>query len=366
MAERRLAAGVGLVSFELEPLDVLFFRDGRPFDAAPRAATVVPMPQTIAGALRTWLLTCLDADFTALGSAIKSGGSFKEATAAQKSAVAAVGRLGIRGPWFVKDGERLVPTPETIEVENGSDGALHRLDPLADRLPGWSPPANGMRPLWRRSRGATRARRGYLRRTGLKRFLSGDLPHADEIVDANALFGFEDRVGIGVDPGAQTAGEGMIYSVRLMRLCPGVMLAVDLVGAWEDLSVCPDNDDVLLLGGEARRAIIRRSPDVHSWPEASVGTADGRLILLTTPAPLAGWHPHGLPLVAAAVPGHVPVSGWDMARGGPKPNRFAVPAGSVYFCGGETGQANGIGSLCSGEDAAVGWGTCLEGKWNYA
>ena len=366
MAERRLSTPVGMVSFELEPLDVLFFRDGRPFDAAPRAATIAPMPQTIAGALRTWLLTCLEADFTALGNVIKCGGSFQEATATQKSAVAAVGRLGIRGPWFVKDGERLVPTPATIEVENGSGRALHRLDPLDEGLPGWLPPADGMLPLWRRNRGATRARGGYLRLAGLKRFLSGGLPHADEIVDADALFGFEDRVGIGIDPGAQTAEEGMIYSVRLMRLCPGVMLAVDLVGARDDLSVCPDNDDVLLLGGEARRAIIRRSPDVHSWPEASTGTADGRLVLLTTPALFAGWQPRGLPLVAAAVPGHVPISGWDMARGGPKPNRFAVPAGSVYFCGGETGRANSVDTLCSGEDAAVGWGTCLEGKWNYA
>lgn len=366
MAECRFAAGVGVVSYELEPLDVLFFRDGRPFDAAPRAATAGPIPQAIAGALRTWLLSYLNADFTALGSVIKRGGSFREATAMQSSAVSAVGRLGIRGPWFVKDHERLVPTPATIEVENGSGGALHRLDPLADGLPGWSPPANDMRPLWRRSRGATRARRGYIGRAALERFLSGSLPHADEIVDSDALFGFEDRVGIGVAPDAQTAGEGMIYSVRLMRLCRGVTLAVDLVGARDDLSVCPDDSDVLLLGGESRRAIVRRSPEVHSWPEASAGTADGRLVLLTTPAPFAGWRPHGLPVVAAAVPGNVPISGWDMARGGPKPNRFAVPAGSVYFCGRETGRANGADSLCSGEDAAVGWGTCLEGKWNYA
>ena len=366
MAERRPTAGGTAVSFELEPLDVLFFRDGRPFDAAPRAATTSPMPQTAAGALRTWLLTRLGTDFRTLGDVIRRGGTFQEATAAQGPAIGAVSRLGIRGPWFVKDGERLVPTPATIEVEKDAGGALHRLDPLSDELPGWSPRTDGMRPLWRRSRSATRARGGYLCRTGLERFLSGGLPRADEIVDADALFCIEDRVGIGVDFDTQSVGEGMIYAVRLMRLFSGVTIAVDVVGAWEDLSVCPDDDDVLFLGGEARRAIIRRSPDAYSWPEASAGTVDGRLVLLTTPAPFAGWRPHGLPLVAAAVPGHVPISGWDMVHGGPKPNRFAVPAGSVYFCGGETGLANGAESLCTGEDAAVGWGTYLEGLWNYA
>ena len=366
MLEGRSIASNGVISFELEPLDVLFFRDGRPFDAAPRAATATPMPQTFAGAMRTWLLTRLDADFAALGAIIRRGGSVREAMAAQGPSVAAIGRLGIRGPWFVKDGERLVPMPATIEVEKDSRGALHRLDPLADDLPGWTPPVDGMRPLWRRSRGATHARGGYLRPTGLRRFLAGGLPRADEVVDSDALYDFEDRVGIGVTPGTQTAGDGMIYAVRLMRLCRGVTLGVDLIGALEDLSVCPDGDDAIYLGGEARRAVIRRVPDAYSRPENSVGTAGRRLFLLTSPAPFAGWRPQGLHLVAAAVPGHIPVSGWDMARGGPKPNRFAVPAGSVYFCDEEMDLASEADSLCTGDDAAVGWGTYLEGFWNYA
>ena len=366
MAEGRAATEVSTVSFELEPLDVLFFRDGRPFDAALRATTGVPIPQTVAGALRTWLLSRLAVDFVALGAAVKGGASFNEATAAQGMTIGAVGRLGIRGPWFARDGERLVPTPATIEEEKDAGGKLYRLDPLARDLPGWSPPVDGMRALWRRSRGSTQARGGYLCRTGLERFLAGGVPRTDEIVDADALFATEDRVGIGVDIATQTAGDGMIYAVRLMRLLPGVTLAVDLVGAPEDLDVCPDDDDVLPLGGEAKRVIIRRLRNPHHWPKTPAGTGDGRLALLTTPAPFGGWRPPHLSLVAAAVPGHVPVSGWDMARGGPKPNRFAVQAGSVYFCGEDTDLSDNTDSLCRGEDAAVGWGTYLEGVWNHA
>ena len=354
----------GSITLDLEPLDVLFFRDGRPFDAAPRATSGAPLPQTVAGAVRTWLLRRARTSLKALAEAIRNGASFAEATSAQGPKPGSVGRLGVRGPWFVKDGERLVPTPVTVEIDR--EGALHRLDPLADDLPGWSPPMEGMLPLWRRGRGSTKPRAGYLRTSGLERFLGGSPPQPDEIVDQDAVFGTEDRVGIEVDSRTRTVGESMIYSVRLLRLCPGVTLTVDLVGTPEDLAVCPDGEDVIPLGGEARRAIVRRVHANGSWPEAPAGQGDGRLVLLTTPAPFGGWRPPGFVPVAAAIPGYVPVSGWDLARGGPKSNRFAIAAGSVYFLDRDADLAAREGSLCRNEDAAVGWGAYVEGVWNYA
>ena len=353
------------VTLELEPLDVLFFRDGRPFDAAPRATGGLPMPQTLAGAVRTWLFGRLGGDVEVLAAAVRQGATFRDAAASQGSGPAVVGRLGIRGPWFARRGERLVPMPATIEHD--LNGRLHRLDPLADELPGWSPAEmEGTRPLWRRGGGPAKPQAGYLCTAGLERFLKGDIPRPDEILGADDLFVYEDRVGIGVDAKTGTAGEGMIYSVRMMRLRPGVTLAVDLVGAREDLEACcPDADDVLALGGESRRVIVRRTA-AGTWPGPVNAEGGGKLVLLTTPAPFGGWRPPRLPLVAAAVPGFVPVSGWDLARRGPKPNRFAVAAGSVYFLDRKTDLSDRDGSLCRGEDAAVGWGTYLEGVWNHA
>ena len=364
-SEPHAGAGVRSVTFDLEPLDVLFLRDGRPFDASvPRATTGVPLPQTIAGAMRTWLLRRLGANLEELAAAIKGGASFAEAAATQGAKLAAVGRLGVRGPWFIKDDERLVPTPATVQIDTKEN--LHRIDPLAGDLPGWTPPEPGMRPLWHRSRVRTEPRAGYLRPGGLRRFLAGGAPQPDEVVDSSAIYGTEDRVGIEVNTNTRTVGEGMIYTVRLLRLVSGVGLAVDLIGAPEDLEVCPDDEDVLPLGGEARRAIVRRARSDHDWPADSTDGGDGRLVLLTAPALFRGWQPPGLSPIAAAVPGHVPISGWDLARGGPKPNRFAVPAGSVYFVDRDTELPNRRGSLCRGEDAAVGWGTYVEGVWNYA
>ena len=381
------ASHIGTIDIELEPLDVLFFRDGRPFDAAARAAGGLPMPQTVAGALRTWLLGQVGCDFGALAAAVRNGVPFTAAASAQGRGPAAVGRLGIRGPWFACRGERCVPTPTTvkadvdevkplhhlerlvltpatIEVDIDDPEKLYRLDPLADDLPGWQG-ADGLLPLWRRRPGAAKPRGGYLRPSGLDRFLKGGAPLPCQVIDTEDLFGYENRTGIGIDAARGTAGDSMIYSTRMMRLRPGVTLAVELVGSPEDLAVCPEQDDVLALGGEGRRAVVRRAPDVRKWPALETDDRRGRLVLLTTPAPFGGWCPPGLPLTAAAVPGNVPVSGWDLARNGPKPNRFAVAAGSVYFLRENVRPDRRNGSLCAPDDAALGWGAYVEGAWEH-
>jgi len=67
-------------------------------------------------------------------------------------------------------------------------------------------------------------------------------------------------------------------------------------------------------------------------------------------------------VVAAAVPPALPVSGWDMARGGPKPSRFAAPAGSVYFT--RQSITPRPASLADDPfDRQQGWGAYLKGVW---
>ena len=85
-------------------------------------------------------------------------------------------------------------------------------------------------------------------------------------------------------------------------------------------------------------------------------------MLLTTPAWFNGWNPSGIEPIAAAVGNGQAVSGWDLAAGGPKPNRFMVPAGSVYFLPAGTQIPE---EIVNNEDATLGWGCFLEGNWNY-
>ena len=77
------------------------------------------------------------------------------------------------------------------------------------------------------------------------------------------------------------------------------------------------------------------------------------------------------PVEATASGPPIAVSGWDVALGGPKPVRFAVPAGSVYYVQGQIDAGTGQ-SLCDGpagdpkeqsEHLAQGWGFALQGAW---
>ena len=363
----------GRLTLEIEPLDVLFCGGGRSLEPACRVESSTPTPQVLAGALRTWLLERTGADLALLGRAMRRGADFASATAEQGGEVARVGKVGFRGPWFAKDGERVVQVPTTVQRVDDGDSplverpALCRFDPLATDVvaPGWSAELAGMRPLWRRSAAPSRPCRGFLRSPGLQRFLDGEPPPADELLKEASVYVRESRHGIGVNSRTNTAEESLIYQIDVLRLARGVRLEVDLVGSSADLAICPEAETTIALGGEGRRAIVRRRSRARTWPRGDPANGDGRLILLTTPGLFDGWRPPGLDLVAASVRGNLPVSGWDLARGGPKRTRFAVPAGSVYFLAPGSAPPPGD-SLCPGDDGQAGWGAFVEGEWNHA
>jgi CRISPR-associated protein Cmr3 len=254
--------------------------------------------------------------------------------------------------------------PATVVEVVGEEGELARLDPLKEALPGWRPPEPGMLPLWRRDRRPGKRAEGFLTLDGLRVFLEGGVPKMGQVLRPDELYGFDYRTGIEFDGGARTAKKGGIYGVRLLVLKESVSLYAELMGPPEVLSSLSTGKDVLLpLGGEGRRVAVRRTVPVE-WPSVRPATpGEGLLLLLTTPGLFGGWRPLGLGLIAAAVPGSDAVSGWDLARGAPKPNRFAVPAGSVYFV--KEPPAGAGGSLCASEDAALGWGGFVEGRWKH-
>jgi len=257
--------------------------------------------------------------------------------------------------------------------------ALSRLDPLSpDRsLPGWQPPQPGMQPLWLPCNEPTEPVDAYLTPAGLERFLDGGVPEPDELIEPESLFGFDRRSGTAIDPDSLATQEGQLYCASFLSLRPGVAMYAELEldgGRGEELFAEPAT---IRFGGEGRGAKVRRV-DPLRWPDrrAELAAADPParcLILLTTPAPLARrWQPAGWPpgckLIAACVPGYEPVSGWDLARGGPKPARYAIPAGSAFFL---LADSNAVRSFADSladdrDDQQTGWGCYVTGVWNYA
>ena len=93
----------GSITLDLEPLDVLFFRDGRPFDAAPRATSGAPLPQTVAGAVRTWLLRRTNTNLKALAEAIRNGASVRGGDLSTGTGTR-IGRTSRRSRTLVRQG----------------------------------------------------------------------------------------------------------------------------------------------------------------------------------------------------------------------------------------------------------------------
>lgn len=344
----------------IEALDTLFFRDGRPFTAASRAGSGLPTPQTLAGALRTWLLRSLDCDFDALGRAQRDEVPFSEALADQNRELFAVSECRFKGPWPARllqhGAEPLVPVPLALrKLKQGK--TLMRLMPLTRELPGWEPPVEGMLPLWLNERAQVEVVNGWLTLQALALFLQGGVPHAT--VPDNELFGYESRTGIGVDPDKQSAGEGLIYAVNLLRMQSAVGFYAEITMPQALEKQVPVTPIVIPFGGEGRRVVVHFQEPV-AWPQApQLRQGQFRTRILLSPALvedsecLVRWK-----VKAAALGPWQAVSGWDLALRGPKPLRWAMPAGStLYFDSRENAPEN----LCPGETGQLGWGTYLEG-----
>ena len=357
-----MADGSTCLRLVLEPVDGLFFRDAKPFEAATRGESGLPTPQTLAGALRTLLLERHRVDFARLGEQVKSGASLAQALAIVAPDAEGVAALKVRGPWFTLKGEVLVPAPASLRREKTGE-TLVRLDPLKKLLPGWQPPRSEMRPLWRYGRESTEAADGFLKPSGLRCFLEGETPEADELVPHSALYARDNRTGIGVDPSRNTTREGIIYAISLLALKRDAGLCAEVCGPEAVLKLLEGEQVLMKFGGEGRYVAIRAEERSMDWPTVLPKMDEGRLVLLTTPAWFNGWKPPALEPVAVAVSGYQAVSGWDLAKGGPKPNRFMVPAGSVYFLPPGTRVPEVL--VNNEEDSALGWGCFIEGSWSY-
>ena len=366
----------------IDPVDALFLRGGHPFGPASRAVSELPGPQVLAGALRTELLRRADVDLKQLAAHILKGERFCEAAVRTGGDIGSdIGSVNFQGPYFGSarldgktDNELLYTIPATLQKAGNDDNSLVRLDPLAGEtvLPGWSPPSPGMVPLWHRSRKHLKPfENSWMTATGMTRFLSGTVPEAGDLVSADTLYGFDNRTGIAVDAKRHLAADGMIYATRRLVLRSGVCLWAKIEGPSQALDLLGyENDRLLLsLGGEGRLVAMTlygaQDGPVVAQAATPSGPDSGRLLVLIAPALLSGWKPRGVDLLAAAVPGHVAVSGWDLARGSPKPTRFAVRAGSVYFLppGAVGPPGRGLGD---DEDTALGWGDYCEGVWHHA
>jgi len=357
------------LSLSLCPLDTLFFRDARPFDSdsSGQSNSGLPSPQTLAGAIRTLLLDAHGVNLEKFGKRVKHNGSFDQALQEIGGSVSALTDVKIAGPWLCQDGKIFLPIPSNLKSTKPFPSSLTkkdlvRLDPLRTPPRGWQPMKSGLLPLWYHGRTSLKSLTGcYLTFDGMQTYLEGGKPEIKDIVSADQLFATDRRVGIGIDEKHNTTAEGMIYSAGMLALKKDVTFYAEVTGNSSTIDPLKKSGLLMKFGGEGRYVEVLTQADTI-WPNTSTTGGDGTLMILTTPAWFDGWKPSNLSCIAASVAGFDGISGWDLASGGPKPNRFMVQAGSVYFLRNKEQLPR---ELVNYNDSLVGWGNYLKGTWNY-
>lgn len=319
----------------IEPLDLLFCRDGRPIVAGEGAAagTALPNPQVLTGAIRTALLR-------------RRGQLQDNGRAPEARHIEAVKAVRVRGPLLadLRTGRPFIPMPADVvgqKAKHGQQGsASTRLIPR-ERVPGWQAPpdapqalamwappdkAREQQPKSERHRvGELAPQSGFLTWEGFEVWAKGGIPAADHIRIAKDLWIEEVRTNVALTPDGAVADEGLLFTTRYLRLRQGIGLYAEIDGPASDLP------DTIQLGGDRRQARITRLKGPVAWPK------EGRVALALTPVILPqgrcpeAWRDH---CTGLAVPGADPVSGWDLAAhhgaGSPRPTRWAIRAGSVW------------------------------------
>jgi CRISPR-associated protein Cmr3 len=236
----------------------------------------------------------------------------------------------------------------------------------------------------------------WLTASALRSFLfDKQNPTAQAVFDRD-LFVIERRCGIEIDTARKTASKGKLFGVDFVRLQPGVgfLLEVELIGdSGSELPGLLPAEGFLYLGGE-RRTVHYRSvgngevseytqlltPPQQIGPQFTLLLVTPTLFRVTSPGG-TGWLPDwineetlegGLPdaprfrILSAALGKPIPIGGWDLAKRQPKALRWAVPAGSAYYCellNGGDGAGAYHGRVISALHPEVGMGQVLVGRW---
>ncbi len=254
------------------------------------------------------------------------------------------------------------PLPLDLAKKKDDDAWL-QLRPRS--IPGWSDPA--LLPLIPDERTDSKAGARWISLDTLKKYLIGTIPTESELLHTGQIFAFDERTGIEINADTLTSAQGKIYGIRLLALQPKVNgspagLFAEIESSFDKSDLEKLLHDPIPLGGEGRYVCVRVIEKAE-WPTQPA--RQKRKWVLVSPAFLPNADGRPLPAEAglkAAISGAgIAVSGWDVARNGPRATRFAVPAGAVYYF--ENGGPNNNMLGGSAEDQQEGWGFSLPGTW---
>ncbi len=188
----------------------------------------------------------------------------------------------------------------------------------------------------------------WLTREGWQQYLNGEEIRDQHWVAQQDLWDVDFRVAIGLDPKIRSVAKGKLFSFDAIAFLKTEHEGEYDVGFLAETEGAAFPEQLMLrFGGEGRAALASTTPQLDMPEPDYDGIAQARKcrMILTTPGLFTrGWLPNGMThgiqfelhgvrgrLCCAAVPRAEVVSGFDLAKGCPKPAQRIAPVGSVYW-----------------------------------
>ncbi len=366
----------------INPLDVLMLRGNKLFgDAGSYGESVMPpLPSVVAGAVRSALLAHRGVDLDRFAK-----GEIEDpdlGTPARPGSFA-VTAFGVARRRLNRDSESehlvepLFPLPADLVASKGNGTIkVSRIQPGPPGIyPGIASSAQLPRLAILAERKRNKSERGHwLTSTAWHSYLEGGAVDSGELVAETNLWKVETRIGIGLDAERRHASDGQLFTTQAVAFCcakPDIStvstassdeLRFDVGFFVGTIGADMPDDLSLRFGGDGRAALAQRATITMPRPDCHRIVEQGRCrIVLTSPGIFAkGWLPTGMTddghfalggvtgkLCSAAVPRHGVISGFDLAKGKPKPALRVAPAGSIYWIDDLEATPEALGNLAA-------------------
>lgn len=293
---------------KIEPLDVLLFRDGRPFSAGEdhhATSLFPPNPSTVSGAIRTYLMR---------------SGILEDVGDAENSPIQFLGPMVMRGDRIY------VRCPLDVYVPKRGDKTPVLAEELSISL---SFKCSGSGMMWCYTPQEVKPASGFVALDDMVEWQKRDIDNwtKKSILEEKEFIMRDTRVGIKLSSSG-TVESGKLYTVEYVVFREGVSLLVGLSpGAVEEFKKCKEHfeeccEGLIPLGGERRFASFTL---VDVDPHSHISKQSGNRGALITP--LVG----GIPGCGVYAGRTTFIGGWDYAKGEPKVLRSALKPGGVLW-----------------------------------
>jgi CRISPR-associated protein Cmr3 len=317
------------MDIRIEPLDTLFFKDGKPFSRGEETwadGYRLAPPSVLYGALRTAIATQNNIPFAEVPLKLDEN------------------KFSINGLYYKLGENNALPLPlDLVEYEKPihiqeieEEEKKYEVKPLALRrvpegLITKSEKQSKYLPIAQNWEQIEELEEGFILITELEKYLGGHL----ESTTALKLKDFvknEPKVGNGRNDLTRSVEESLLYRTDMKR-SDNIQIGVSFkLEEYREIS------SLVRLGGEGKLAHLSVVRMPFKAIQKAIDFPGNRFkIYFASPALLRDWKPDlrflGIEatLVAACVGKPVHLGGFDMAEKAPKPMYKAVPAGSVFF-----------------------------------